>query len=156
MIEPPATLQHAWQSGAHCAEHGPHIQIESEVPIVIGRVQDRTVVHKTRTVKQCIRRRRFSTPFATSASSAYIHAERCDIWRFIRESLQSFIVDITRKNLWAPSAAIISADARPIPCPAAVTSTRFPLSLCPDTRPLPMFVCANISARYAALSSQSR
>src|SRR5262245_47724879 len=97
-------------------------------------------------------------PFASASTDSVERAS--SLWRFRLFNPSSFLSSTSVAITRAPSAANAAAIARPIPCPAAVTSATLPLSrpamgrppcdLCPD--PLHHMDGSSISQVFDALA----
>ena len=120
-------LEHARQEGADRPVHRLHVEVEGEIPVLLGAFEHRAVMHEAGAVEEHVDRadrpRRARPPPSVSSTSAPRAAPRRPP-RARRACARSTSVAITS----APSRANASAVARPMPCPAAVRNARLPSS----------------------------
>ena len=114
--------QHARQRRLDHPPHRPDIKIERKVPFRVCRIQHRAMMHEARAVEQDVGLRLGNTLFDRGAV-AHIQYESFDVFMANASAFTSVA------NTLAPSLAMAKADARPIPCAAAVMIARFPASL---------------------------
>ena len=131
-----ARFEHRGQQRADQPVHRRDVQVQRERPRFVVAVEDRAVVHEARAVEQHVERvrsRRAPRRPARPSSSRRV-ASRPRARRSAASSRTSAASLMSVASTSAPSLANRSAVARPMPCPAAVTSARLPCNLMSTSR----------------------
>ena len=119
-------LQHAGQECPDRAVHRLDVEIEREVPVLFGALEHAAVVHIAGAVDEHVESRRIR-PRSGWRRLRPTAVERASSFRRFALLMPSSLLSSTSVAITlAPSAANASAIARPMPCPAAVTSATLP------------------------------
>ena len=119
-------LQHAGQECPDRAMHRLDVEIEREVPVLFGALEHAAVVHIAGAVDEHVERAEFGGDLLGERLRPTA-VERASSFRRLALLMPSSLLSSTSVAITlAPSAAKASAIARPIPCPAAVTSATLP------------------------------
>ena len=119
-----AAFQHARQERADGPVHRLDVEVEREIPVLVGAVQHGAVVHEAGGIEQDVG---LADALGDGGDGGGVaHVEPCHLGDAFLLSVASLLSSMSVANTVAPSRAKAIAQARPMPAAAAVTNARFP------------------------------